>query len=226
MKKIFKICISFVIVIGIFFLMSKAGYINRLRIKMGWGGEVAMNQYILKGWQKSLAAVDSEIVFFGDSITCGGDWNTYFPEKVITNISVPGDSIEGLRNRVSLVEEVEPEKIFILAGINNLSRGHWKETVNKQYRLLLEDLKDLNAEIYIQSILPNRSPSKIENERIREANEIVKEIANEYGYTYIDLYTHFCDDNGELIKEYSEDGVHITEKAYEKWVESIRKYIE
>ncbi|MDA3817302.1 MAG: hypothetical protein PF486_07990 [Prolixibacteraceae bacterium] len=36
-------------------------------------------------------------------------------------------------------------------------------------------------------------------------------------YSLIDLYSQFVNDEGMMIKEYTNDGVHLSEKGYEHW---------
>lgn len=82
------------------------------------------------------------------------------------------------------------------------------------------------TKIYVQSILPVREPSEVDNEKIIEANDILRELALEHDCVFIDLHSAFVDSDGKLIEEYSKDGVHLKEEAYEVWVEAIREYIE
>lgn len=212
-------------------MLGAVGWINygdRITRKLGLTDyEMSgREQYIIKGWTKSLADYTADVVFFGDSITCGGDWNEYFEDLTVCNLAVPGDSIEEGLYRTEAVANLEPEKIFVMIGVNNISRSGYEENISEKYRELIEEFSDTGAEIYIQSILPVREPSEVSNERIDTVNEILMDIAEEYSCTYIDLHTSFSDENGELIEEYSKDGTHINEKGYELWVSLIEEYVE
>lgn len=45
--------------------------------------------------------------------------------------------------------------------------------------------------------------------------------------TYIDLYSHFVDEEtGKMNVEYTNDGVHLLGKGYKKWVEIIKPYVD
>ena len=79
--------------------------------------------------------------------------------------------------------------------------------------------------MYIQSILPVREPSDVSNEKVLEANKIIKLIAEENCCTYIDLHKEFIDENGMLKEEYSRDGVHLKPAGYDKWVSILKEYI-
>ena len=53
----------------------------------------------------------------------------------------------------------------------------------------------------------------------------IAEIAQEKGAIYVDLYSHLVGDDGYVQDRYTEDGLHISEAAYEVWADIIRPYI-
>ncbi len=42
----------------------------------------------------------------------------------------------------------------------------------------------------------------------------------------IDLYSQFVDTDGQMKKDLTVDGVHLTEKGYKKWVDFEKPIIE
>ena len=42
----------------------------------------------------------------------------------------------------------------------------------------------------------------------------------------IDTHMLFADSAGLMKKEYSKDGVHLTEKGYEVWVRHLQQFLE
>ena len=46
-------------------------------------------------------------------------------------------------------------------------------------------------------------------------------MAQEKGAIYVDLYSMLSDENGNLPKEYSPDGVHLEREYCDKWVRSL-----
>ncbi len=180
----------------------------------------------IRGWEKSIQSEQSDIVFLGDSITYRGNWNEYFPDKTIYSIAVPGDSIEELLAKVDMVASLNPQKIFIMIGTNKISRLNYDSTIAKKHEELIVSLQEkCSATIYIQSILPARSPSSLNNERIDKANAIIKNLAENHTCVYINLHDAFSDENGELVANYTTDGCHINEAGYEVWVSIIRDLI-
>lgn len=126
---------------------------------------------------------------------------------------------------MEMVEKLEPQKVFLLAGVNNISRGHYEETIREYYSLILEDLSEIGCTVYVQSILPVREPSSVDNGRIDAANEIVKELALEYGCEFIDIHSAFTDQNDALEQELTKDGVHLNDEGYTVWIDQIKDYL-
>lgn len=182
--------------------------------------------YLIEAWSGALDDFDTDVVFLGDSITYGGDWEEYFPELSVCKLAVPGESIEQILYRADMIEKLQPQKVFVLAGVNNISRGHYEDTIKKNYSLLLQELSEMNCEIYVQSILPVRTPSEVDNSRIDIANEIIEGLANDYGCVYIDIHTAFLDENSEMKEELTKDGIHLNENGYAVWIEQIESYVQ
>ncbi len=203
-------------------------YGNRILSKIGICNYTlsAHDERIIRGWTKSLIGFETDIVFFGDSLTCHGNWNGYFPSKNICMLSIPGARISSSIYRTKMVLQLNPKKIFVMLGINDLSSCNWKEIITTEYTKIISQFKETGAQVYIQSILPVRPPSRINNNTIDRANELLKNIANTYSCTYIDLHTEFSDENNQLIKTHTKDGLHLKESGYDLWVSIIKNYVE
>ena len=111
----------------------------------------------LKGWTNSLCSLRDtvEIVFYGNSITCGGAFEKSFPDKHLCNLGYPSDDLKGMRVRISQVMALHPTKVFVMGGINGLANI---ELINfeNEYDSLVKSMKDSlpKSNIYLQSILP------------------------------------------------------------------------
>lgn len=184
--------------------------------------------YARKGWENTIKKmqIDFDVAFFGNSITCGSDFQQFFPEKKIINLGYGGDNIRGMVRRVPLLQAARPHKIFIMAGTNDLFHISTDE-YERRYNLLLDLIQDSipTAQIYLQSVLPMNQdmvPSAPTNEKIMEANEKIKNIAHTRGMTYIDIYSEY-EENGKLSQSVTKDGVHI--KNYEPWAKKIEPFV-
>ncbi|MFC5683095.1 SGNH/GDSL hydrolase family protein [Flavobacterium sp. MAHUQ-51] len=83
----------------------------------------------------------------------------------------------------------------------------------------------------MQSILPVRDIYKKigshnnKHKNIKKLNTTLKQHTTTNHYAYIDLYTSFCNENGMLIKEFSNDGLHLKEEGYLLWKHFVYLYI-
>ncbi|MBQ8694683.1 MAG: hypothetical protein IJ513_03465 [Bacteroidaceae bacterium] len=186
--------------------------------------------WCIQGWTSCVRKLNykADIAFMGNSITAGSDFQRYFIDKKIIEFGYSGDRIDGMQRRVGMLQSVNPEKIFIMGGINDLHRSS-PETVAKRMESLIVCIQSSlpQTKIYVQSILPvNRikENSYATNEIIRETNGIIERIAKEHGCNFIDLYSVYIE-NGALPDSLSNDGVHLKKEAYGRWANVIKPYI-
>lgn len=184
-----------------------------------------------RGWENTIRKLnlDFDVAFFGNSITCGSDFQQEFPDLRIINLGYPGDNLEGMLHRVKAVKGANPRKIFIMAGTNDLSHISI-DTYICRYETLIHTLNDSvpYADIYVQSVLPtNRSmiTDYATNEKVRLANEELRNMAEKMHCEYIDLYPLYADSEGELQKSITRDGVHLKPEAYKPWADAIRRFV-
>ncbi|WP_315817085.1 hypothetical protein [Paraflavitalea speifideaquila] len=51
----------------------------------------------------------------------------------------------------------------------------------------------------------------------------IRQLADKYKLTYINLHEVFADANGDLKKEYTADGIHLKPAAYVLWIDFLKK---
>lgn len=186
----------------------------------------------IQGWTNTLEKLhlDMDVVFFGNSITCESSFEKYFPHVKICNLGYPGDNTDGMLLRINQIKAVNPEKIFVMAGINGL-HAQTEKIFTEKYATMVDSIKQAapTAKIYLQSILPVNPSMKagivVKKEKIARCNELVRNIAEEKGCVYIDLYRLYAVDR-IMPEELTRDGVHLYPKAYDRWAEEIRRYVE
>ncbi len=187
--------------------------------------------YVAQGWFNMIkkANIDADIVFFGDSLIQRSDFAKYFPEKSIINLGLGGSTICGASQRVGMIPELSPEKIFVMVGVNVL-RDDTADTCLEEYAALIDNIKYAmpQAEIYIHSILPisqgYRDGLPCSAQTTESFNSALRELSDQKGVTFIDIYGLFESD-GCLIESLSDDGVHINSAGYDIWAEAIKEYI-
>lgn len=174
-----------------------------------------------------------DIVFIGNSITNGAEWNELFPRKRVKNRGISGDTSEGVYDRLDPVVKSKPAKIFILIGINDISRGIEVETIVQNMKRIVEKIQNESpkTKIYIQSILPVNPDFGMfkghqKPQLIKEINQQYQNIAKEYKVNYINLYPHFLEEGTDRMNEkYTNDGLHLLGEGYLLWSEIIKPYL-
>ena len=173
-------------------------------------------------------------LFLGDSITDFYDLEKYYPGLPVVNSGINGnrayDILKDMKNRVY---NYNPTKIFLLIGTNQIH----KEEKEKVYDSIIEIIEEIrenrpHAKIYVESIYPvNANLDKNivknrDNNKIKYVNSKLEEYCKKDDYLiYIDLYNELKDDDDNLNKKYSDDGLHLNDKGYEIITDIIRKYI-
>ncbi len=174
--------------------------------------------------------LESEIIFLGDSLTDLCEWAELLQNNRIKNRGICGDTTDGILNRLSHVVESKPLKLFILIGINDLNQGRQIAEILNNYSVTIKNLKEKTPEtqIFIQSILPVNSqkfPNYKINEKIVQLNSKLRDLAQEYSYQYIDLFSSFLDSSNELDARYTTDGIHLNGQGYLIWKGIIEEVV-
>ena len=176
---------------------------------------------------------ENKVVFLGNSLTEGGSWNKYFPEVIPVNRGISGDNTEGMLNRIDEIAISHPSKLFILAGINDISQNVPSKQIIKRYRYIIKQVKEESPKtvIYIQSLLPinndfGRYKRLIGKEKqIIKLNKELKKLASKEKIALVNINPLYMDKDGKLDAQYTNDGLHLTETAYSIWVSELQKYI-
>ncbi len=208
----------------------KTDFVVRISNKLGYYHNIPTRCDVdcVLGWTNTLKKLnlDVDVVFFGNSMTCDGNFQEYFPDKKVCNLGYPGDDMKGMIRRVEQITAVQPEKIFIMAGINGLKLQSLSD-FERQYKFLIEKIQNENpsSELFIQSILPVGENSNFcDNYKIVEANCIIRQVAMDKKLCYIDLYSVYAKD-GCLPADLTYDGIHLKSSAYKIWMEQIKRNI-
>ena len=136
------------------------------------------------------------------------------------------------------VLELEPTKVFINIGTNDLSDASIPmEEVMNNYHLILSRIEERfpSVKIYIMAYYPVNYEAAAEemkpclrirnNEKIALANEELKKLAARHGQTYIDVNAPLKDENGNLKAEYTIEGMHIKPEGYRAIFPEVMRYV-
>lgn len=224
MSTICVVLLAMVIFIGGY----KTNFLKRQFVKLGWAEIEAKDRtdfWCVRGWYNTLKKLDLDVdvVFYGNSITSGSDFRKFFPDVSICNLGYPGDDLPGLRFRAYTIAAVNPEKIFVMGGINCLKQTPL-DIFTEQYSQMIKGVKEAvpEAHIYLQSILPVKD--KVLTKKVMDCNIIIDSLASAYGCQYIDLFPLY-EKEGGMNLDYSKDGTHLKSEHYDKWANAIKDYI-
>ena len=167
----------------------------------------------------------SSVVFFGDSLTEGGNWGAWFPDYTTHNFGVGGDTTDELLARTDQVVEVHPDAIVLLIGTNDLGMRRSVEHLVRNAELLLVNLRrDLpGTRTLVQSIMPRGREFA---DQVQDANRHLRQFSATVHAQYLDLWPSLALPDGELNPEFSDDRLHLNDAGYQAWLGELRPAIE
>lgn len=229
-KKFLFFIFTFVIIICVF--IYKYIGIDLLQYKI-------LNKTIMTN-SEQFKDKNNSILFLGDSIVYGCNWEALFARNDIVNKGVSGNNTTDILNRIDEIVDLKPKTIFLSFGVNDLRQVNGQydnidvDKSIKNYSLIINNIKTNlpNSNIYIESVLSVnndilKEKSKInniynfyiDNYYISVFNTKLKQLAIDNNITYIDN-NNFIPSNETTI-----DGLHPNLKGYIILKKNLNKYI-
>ncbi len=208
------------------------GAVNNIYAQAKWDSSFRPNNFALKvELFKSYPDHKSDIIFLGNSITAGTDWMELMGRADVRNRGISGDISYGILERLDEVTGGKPAKVFILIGINDISRNIPDSLILCNYRKIIQRIKKESPAtgIYFQTLMPvNNSFTQFKNhynkdEHILYINAQLKKMGAEEKITVIDLYPHFLGQDNKLDPKYTIDGLHLNAEGYKVWASILKK---
>lgn len=195
---------------------------------------------------------DNQIAKKGQIVFVGSSSMEIFPidrmqqnlhlDKVIYNRGVRATTTADLLNHMgTLIFDLEPDKIFINIGSNDIGFNVPDAVFLANYDKILHKIKErLPATVvYVMAYYPintvddfgeekeehNRLYAHRSNALLETANANVEQLAQKYGYPFINVNAGLADTEGNLKKELTFDGAHLLPAAYEILLENMKKYL-
>lgn len=174
-----------------------------------------------------------DIVMLGNSLIDGCEFNELLGNRHIKNRGIVGDIVQGLIDRIDPIIQGQPKKLFIMCGVNDISHGVDADSIARVTEELIVMVKQGSprTKIYLQSLLPFNNDVRewkllVGREHVVvEANALLEQVARRQGVTWINLYPLFCDEQGRLRAELTNDGLHLMGEGYLIWRDAIRPYV-
>jgi len=181
---------------------------------------------------ESVPDTKNEIILLGDSLTNCANWEELFPDVNIKNRGISGDITFGVLDRIEEVISSKPKQVFILIGINDISRNIPLETILANYQAIIDRIQKESprTKIYIQSVFPTNDgftqfkTHQGKTDQIILLNGKLEVLAHQKKVDYINLYPVFSDEFGKLNKDFTNDGLHLLGKGYAVWAKNLKKY--
>lgn len=182
----------------------------------------------------TLGCDSTDIVMLGNSLTHGCEWHELPGMEGVLNRGINGDIIQGLRQRIDAIVDGHPKKIFLMAGTNDVSHDLTPDSIARAAADLIKLIRERTpqTQLYVESLLPiNNSFGRYKavfgkEQVIRDVNRLLRPMAEELGATWIDLYPHFTDEDGNLRVDWTNDGLHLLPDGYRMWHSIILPYIQ
>lgn len=166
---------------------------------------------------------ENPFVFVGDSLVERFPLLKYFDTRFI-NRGIGGDHADGLWERRELMAlEKKPVALFVMVGINDLLFDYKRNQITEYQAKFLTYVseKTPKTKLYLHSICPVKSEATSPQE-IQAVNKELLDLADKMKAEYIDLFSLLADPKGEICPEFTVDGVHLSESAYDIWAREIK----
>jgi len=190
------------------------------------------------GWMKRhesfntrVAKGDVDLVFIGDSITQGwegrgkGVWEKFYGKRNSVNLGIGGDRTQHVIWRLDNgnLKDITPKAAVIMIGTNNSGSNSSKEIADG-VEAIVKQLRNKTpkTQILMLGVFPRGTNNADKRRQVNEgANAIFKKLADGKHVHYLDIGPKFLEKNGTLSREIMPDLLHLSEKGYTIWAESI-----
>jgi beta-glucosidase len=172
-----------------------------------------------------------DLLFIGDSITQGwegagkGVWDKFYGKRNAVNLGIGGDRTQHVLWRLDNgnLYNIHPKLAVLMIGTNNSGTNN-SEQIAAGVKAIVEKLRTKLPEtkVLVLGIFPRGANKDDAKRKVNEgANEIIKGLADDKMVFYLDIGPNFLQDDGTLSKEVMPDLLHLNEKSYTTWAESI-----
>ena len=181
----------------------------------------------------------SSSAFIGDSRTqglmmFGGITEaTYYTGTGITVKDVVNKPlVKKDKKELTIIEALKEntfDNIIIMLGINELGWNH-VDAFKEAYNVMLDEIAvaSPDSKVYIQLVMPvNRNlidnpKDYVNNNRIIEFNNAIKEICISRDIDYLDTFSMMANKDGNLYTSASSDGIHLNASFVRRWVKFMK----
>ncbi len=190
------------------------------------------------GWMKRhesfntrVAKGNVDLVFIGDSITQGwegkgrGVWAKFYGKRNTVNLGIGGDRTQHVIWRLDNgnLKDITPKAAVIMIGTNN-SGGNSSKEIADGVEVIVKQIrtKSPKTQILLLGVFPRGTNNADKRRKVNEgANAIFSKLEDGKHVHYLDIGPKFLQKDGTLTREIMPDLLHLSQKGYTIWAESI-----
>ncbi len=173
------------------------------------------------------------IVFTGDSII------EFYPLKKFLGRDLPlinrgiagTDSGWLLKHLDEQVIKLNPQKVFILVGTNDLGLGYDISVAYNNIIAIISEIKKVlpQTQVFILSLLPVNESSEYEQKVKIRKNEMISKLNGRVSaileVNFINTYPDLVDNKNNLSVSYTTDGLHLSQEGYQIFSNNIKQFL-
>jgi lysophospholipase L1-like esterase len=171
-----------------------------------------------------------DLLFVGDSITAGWDWNIWqqnFVPLKAANFGIGGDHTANLLWRLQhgAIGNIQPKLIVLLIGVNNF--GHLNETPEQVAEGVAKVVNQLqlawpNSKILLNAVFPFEQPADSPKRKlVKQLNKLIAKLGDNKNVFFKDYSLLMLQKDGSISPEIMADFLHPTAKGYQVWAEAM-----
>lgn len=173
---------------------------------------------------------DGAVVLIGDSITDG--MFALSCDSPVFNAGIGSTTVETWVDFAPLLlGRLKPKLVLIAVGVNNTSKKDFTiEAFERSYEQLCSIARQSGGHVVVSTILPVDKEKPLgaryfDARNIREANNVIRQVAEKNEYQILDSFSYFVDKGGYMPSEMTTDGVHLNASAYTKLKKLIHENV-
>ena len=195
------------------------------------------------GWMKRhnsfntrVAKGKVDLVFIGDSITQGWEgkgrdvWAKYYGKRNTVNLGIGGDRTQHVIWRLDNgnLKNITPKAAVIMIGTNNSGSNSSREIADGVEVIVKQiQTKSPKTQILLLGVFPRGTNNADKRRKVNEgANAIFSKLEDGKHVHYLDIGPKFLQKDGTLTREIMPDLLHLSQKGYTIWAESIEAKLE
>jgi len=184
-----------------------------------------------ESFNKRVAQGKCDLIFIGDSITQGWEgrgrkvWAKFYAKRNAVNLGIGGDRTQHVIWRLDNgnLYRIKPKAAVIMIGTNNSGNNTSQEIADGVEAIVKQLRKKLpETKVLLLGVFPRGANNADKRRKVNEgANAIFKKLADGKAVHYLDIGPKFLQKDGTLPREIMPDLLHLSEKGYTIWAESI-----